>query len=379
MIRTMFRAAQAALLLLAAFALPAAQAQIVIGSTFGATGPRASIGVPELNTMSVLPKTIAGQSVKYVVLDDGGDPTMTVKNIRKMTQEDKVDVVIGPSFPPTCLATEAIAAETKTVQLCVAPIPMRNPWVFSVPHPVPNMVEGVVENMKANKVKTVAFIGFADAWGEQNYAALMKLAPPAGIKVLTNERYDSTDTSVNAQILKVMSTHPDAVFIGASSTPAALPSIALVERGYKGRVYHTNGVLNPDFLRVGGKALEGIIAPAPLYVVIHQLPDSNPNKKVGLEYTKLYEAKFGAGSARYYGTLTYDAFLWLNAAIPVALKKGKPGTEEFRGALREALESIKDVVGVNSIYNLSADNHNGVDPRSRAMVSVENGVFKLLP
>ncbi len=375
----MIRAVQTVLSLLAAFALSAAHAQLIIGSTFGATGPRASIGIPGMNTMDVLPRTIAGQSVKYIVLDDGSDPSVAVKNIRKMTQEDKVDVVIGPNAPPTCLATDGIALETKTVQLCLGPLPMRNPWVFSVPHAVPIMVEGIVEHMKANNVKTVAFIGFADVWGDQNYDAIVKLGSAAGIKVLGNERYAPTDTSVSAQILKIVAAGPDAVFVGASGTPAALPSIALVERGYKGRVYHTHGVLNPDFLRVGGKALEGIIAPAPPYVVFNQLPDSNPTKKVALEYNRIYEAKFGAGSARYFGTLVYDAYLWLNAAVPVALKKGKPGTVEFRAALRDALESLKNVTGANSVYSLSADNHNGVDQRSRVLVRVENGTFKLLP
>ena len=375
----MIRAAQTVVSLLAAFALSAAHAQLTIGGTFTATGNNASIGIPCKNTMEIMPATIAGQQVKYVILDDGGDPSVAVKNMRKLTQEDKVDVVIGSNSPPTCLAMNDVALEMKTAQLCLAPLPMRNPWAFSVPHAVPIMVDGVVGHMKANNVKTVAFIGFADVWGDQNYDAIMKLAPPAGIKVLGNERYARTDTSVNAQILKILAAGPDAVFIGGASTPGALPSIALAERGYKGRVYHTHGVINRDFLRVGGKALEGIVAPSGPFVVADQLPDSNPIKKVALAYKKSYEAKFGAGSANPFGAYSWDAYVWLNAAIPVALKKGKPGSPEFRTALREALESLKDVVGTNSVYNLSPGNHNGMDQGSRVLVRVENGAFKLLP
>jgi len=375
----MIRAAQTVLSLLAAFALSAAHAQLTIGSTFPATGFNASLGIPGKNTMELMPKSIAGQAVKYIVLDDGADPSVAVKNMRKMIQEDKADVIIGTIFPPGCLAMADVALETKTAALCAAPIPIRNPWVFSVPHPVTIMVEGIVGHMKANNVKTVAFIGHSDAWGDQTYDAIMKLGPPAGIKVLTNERYARTDTSVSAQILKMLATGPDAVFVGGTGTPGALPSLALAERGYKGRVYHTHGVINRDFLRVGGKAVEGIIAPASPFAVADQLADSHPIKKPALAYKASYEAKFGAGTANPFGAYTYDAYVWLNAAIPIALKKGKPGTVEFRTALREALESLKNVAGVNAVYNLSPGNHNGMDQGSRVLVRVENGAFKLLP
>ena len=375
----MIRAAQTILSLLAAFALSAAHAQITIGSTFAATGAVASLGIPGKNTMEVMPTSIAGQAVKYIVLDDGSDPSVVVRNLRKLAQEDKADVVIGTISTVGCLAMSEAALELKTAVLCPAPFPIRNPWMFSLAHPVPIMVEGLVAHMKANNVKTVAYIGHSDAWGDQNYDALVKFAPSAGIKVLTNERYARTDTSVNAQVLKMLAASPDAIFIGASSTPAALPSQALVERGYKGRVYHTHGVINRDFLRVGGKAVEGIIAPSGPYVVADQLPDSNPIKKVALEYRKAYEGKFGAGSANPFGAYSYDAYVWLAAAIPAALQKGAPGTPDFRAGLRAALETLKDVPGCHAIYSLGAANHNGVDSRGRVMVRVENGAFIVIP
>jgi branched-chain amino acid transport system substrate-binding protein len=239
------------------------------------------------------------------------------------------------------------------------------------------MVEGIVDHMKANGVKSVAFIGFADGWGDQNYDAIMKLAPAAGIKVLGNERYARTDTSVTAQILKMLAMNPDAVFIGASSVPATLPSQALVDRGFKGKVYHTHGVIGPDFLRVGGKALEGMLAPSGPFPVADQLPDSSPIKKTALDFKAAYQAKFGPVSP--FAGYSYDAYLWLNAAIPVALKKAKPGTVEFREALRDAVETLKDVTGTQAVYSLSPSNHNGVDRRGRVMVTIENGAFKVIP
>jgi branched-chain amino acid transport system substrate-binding protein len=355
-----------------------ARADITIGGTFTATGPTASIGAPGMNTMEIFPATIAGQKVRYVPLDDGGDPGAAVRNMRKLTQEDKVDAIIGSSSTPACLAGNDVAAETKTPQICLAPIPYRNPWVFQTPQAVPLMVAGVVEHMKESGVKTAAFVGFTDGWGDLNYNALVSLAPAAGIKVVANERYARPDTSVSAQILKILALNPDAVFVGAVGAPAALPSIALAERGYKGKVYHTHGVLNPDFLRVGGKSVEGIVAPSGPFVVADQLPDSNPIKKVGLEYAKLYEAKYGAGTRNPFGAHAWDAFLWLQGAVPVALKKGQPGSVEFRTALRDALEALKELPATHAVFTLSPTDHNGIDRRGRVMVRVENGAFKLI-
>ena len=364
--------------LLLSICAAAARADITIGGTFTATGPTASIGAPGKNTMEILPTTIAGQMVRYVALDDGGDPAVTVKNMRKLTQEDKVDAIIGSSSTPTCLAGNDIAAETRTPQICLAPIPYRNPWAFQTPQAVPVMVAGVVEHMKSSGVRTAAYIGFTDGWGDLNYNALVSLAPAAGIKVVANERYARPDTSVNSQILKILALNPDAVFVGGAGSPAALPSIALADRGYKGKVYHTHGVLNRDFLRVGGKALEGIVAPSGPFVVAEQLPESNPIKKIALDYAQRYEAKYGAGTRNPFGAHAWDAFLWLNAAIPVALKKAQPGTAEFRAALRDAIEALKEVPGTHAIFSLSPTDHNGVDRRGRVMVRVENGAFKLI-
>jgi branched-chain amino acid transport system substrate-binding protein len=363
--------------LAAALLAGGARADLTIGGMFSATGPNAAIGLPGKNASELMPRTIAGQPVKYVILDDAVDPSLAVKHMRQLVQENKVDAIIGSSSTPTCLAMSDIALEAKTLFMCLAPIPIRNQWAFSVPQATTIMVEGIVDHMKANGVKSVAFIGFADGWGDQNYDAIMKLAPPAGIKVLGNERYARTDTSVTAQILKMLAMNPDAVFIGASSVPATLPSQALVDRGYKGKVYHTHGVIGPDFLRVGGKALEGMLAPSGPFPVAEQLPDSSPIKKTALDFKAVYQAKFGPVSP--FAGYSYDAYLWLNAAIPVALKKAKPGTVEFREALRDAVESLKDVTGTQAVYSLSPSNHNGVDRRGRVMVRVESGSFKLIP
>ena len=208
--------------------------------------------------------------------------------------------------------------------------------------------------------------------------AIEKLAPAKGIKIVASEKYAQTDTSATPQVLKLMAANPDAVYIFSAGTPGALPHVELVKRGYKGLIYQTQGVANADFLRVGGKELEGSFMTVAPVLVADQLPDSNPVKAPGVDYVKRYEAKYGAGSRSLFGATAWDAHLWLNAAIPVALKKGKPGTEEFRLALRDAIEGLKEFVGTQGVFNLSATDHNGVDARSQVMVKVDGGQWKLV-
>ncbi len=369
---------------LAAFAM-AAQADITVGVNVSATGPAASLGIPEKNTFSLLPKTIAGHKVNYIVLDDASDTTTAVKNARKFTIEDKVDVMVGSTITPNSLAMIDVAAETGTPLVSMAasavivePQDNKKRWAFKTPQNDAEMAGAIVEHMQAAKIKSVSFIGFADAYGEGWYHEFSKAAQAAGIKVLTNERYNRTDTSVTGQVLKMMAAKPDAVLIGAAGTPAALPQKTLKQRGYQGKYYQTHGVANNDFLRVGGKDIEGTFLPAGPVLVWNQLPDSNAVKASATEYVQKYEAAYGKGSVSTFGAHAWDAVKLIEAAVPVALKKAQPGTAEFRAALRDAIENVKNVAGAHGVFNLSPTDHVGLDNRSRVMVTIENGGWKLI-
>lgn len=378
MMNSKFRFAFAAAM--AAFAMTSI-AQVKVGVITGATGPGASLGIPYKNTFSVLPKTLGGQPVQYVVMDDATDPTNAVRLARKLIVEDKVDLLIGSSSVPAATAITDVAAELKTPQLALSPVggaASKNPWVFSIPQPVNVMMGAVAENMKASGIKTVGYIGFSDSWGDLVLAGLKANADAAGIKITAEERYGRLDTSVAGQVLKVLAANPDAVVIGGSGTPGALPQMTLSERGYKGRIYHNHGVINKDFLRVGGKSLEGAMAPTGPVMVAEQLPDTNVTKKVSLEFTKAYEGAFGPGSRNAFAAYSYDAYLLADQAVAAASKKAKPGTPEFRQAIRDALESTKELVGTHGVYNMTPTDHAGVDNRARVLVKVEAGDWKLV-
>jgi branched-chain amino acid transport system substrate-binding protein len=365
---------------LAAISLPAL-ADINVGISVSATGPAASLGIPEKNTVALLPTTIAGEKINYIVLDDATNPTEANKNARKFSSENHADIYFGSSAVPTALAIAEVAAETKTPQLSLAPLELtdaKKTWVFSMPQHNALMAHALAEHMKANGIKTLGFIGYADGYGEGWLREMTKAAEAVGIRMAPVERYNRTDTSVTGQVVKLASANPDAILIAGSGTPAALPQTALAERGYKGKIYQTHGAANKEFIRVGGKAVEGAVLPVGPIVVASQLPDSNPSKKVGMEYTKQYEEKYGAGSVSSFGAHMFDAYRVFAAAVPAALKKGKPGTAEFRQALRDAIESEKETVGAHGVFSMSPTDHYGHDDRARVLVRIEKGDWKLI-
>ncbi len=383
-LRTTFTTAAAALAAL--LAMPLAWADITVGVTVSATGPAASLGIPEKNTIALMPKTIAGQKVNYVLLDDASDTSTATSNARKLITEHKVDVILGSTTTPNSLAMIDIVAESQTPMISMAasariiePMDAKRRWVFKTPQNDIMMSLAIAEHMANAGVKTVAFIGFADAYGEGWLQEFNKAAGLKKLNVVASERYARSDTSVTAQVLKLLSANPDAVLVAGSGTPAALPQITLAERGYKGKVYQTHGVANADFLRVGGKGVEGTLLPAGPVLVADQLPASHPLKKSALAYVAAYEAAYGKGTVSTFGAHAWDTGLLLAAAVPTALKKAQPGTPAFRAALRDALEQTRELPGAHGIFNMSANDHLGLDQRARVMVRIENGAWKFVP
>jgi branched-chain amino acid transport system substrate-binding protein len=366
------------------FAGAAVAQDIKIGVTLSATGPAASLGIPERNTFALLPTSIAGKKVEYIVLDDATDTTNAVRNARKLITEDKVDVVIGSTVTPNSLAMIDPVAELETPMISLAassrivdPVDAKRRWVFKTPQNDQQMAVVIIGHMVNAGIKTVGWIGFADGYGEGWWNEFSKLAPSRGLQIIVNERYQRTDTSVTAQILKIVAAKPDAVLIAASGTPAALPEKTLKERGYTGKIYQTHGVANNDFLRVCGKDCEGTFLPAGPVLVASQLPNDHPVKKSAQAYIDVYEKAHGKGSVSTFGAHAWDALVLLQAAVPVALKKAQPGTKEFRAALRDALEGVKNAAGAHGIFNMSPNDHLGLDQRAAVMVQIKDGAWQL--
>jgi len=373
-------------LALAAVALAAVQAfaaDLKVGVVSSLSGPIAALGIPyEKGMRAALAQypTIAGHKVQLIVLDDASDPTTAGRNARKLAVDDKVDVLIGTSGVPGAMAIAAVARETNTPLISPTPVVIpgdEGAWTVTVSQPFGLMVSAVVDQMKKSGVKTVAYIGFSDALGDLAYDSLVKAAKTAGIEVVANERYARSDSSVAGQVLKIVAKRPDAVFAGNSGTPGALPYLALAERGYKGRIYGTHGLINADFVRVGGSAIEGLQVPSGPVLVADQLPDSNPIKKVSLAFRDAYQKANGAAPVDAFSAYTYDAYLVLMDAAVRA--KGEPGTPEFRKSLRDAIVTTRELVGTHGVYNFKPDDRYGSDQRAVVIVRMEKGQWKLVP
>jgi branched-chain amino acid transport system substrate-binding protein len=324
---------------------------------------------------------VAGEKIQYIVLDDATDPSAATKNARKLVTEERVDVIIGSSTTPATVAVAEVAHESATPQVAMSPVSLpedRNKWVFRTPQHNSVMAAALIGHMKASGVKTLGFIGFSDAYGEDWLTAVTPRAEAAGIKLVAVERYARADTSVTGQALKLVSARPDAVLVVGSGSPAALPQTTLIERGFKGQIYQTHAAANQAFLKVAGKAAEGVIMPVGPVVVVDQVPDAHPSKKTGTDLVRRYEAQHGAGSFSSFAGHAYDAFCIVEKAIPVALKQGKPGTPEFRAALRDAMESNKEVVASHGVYNMTPTDHFGLDERSHVLVKIDNGAYKMI-
>jgi len=371
---------------LSALAL-AAQADITVGVTVSATGPAASLGIPEKNTIDIMPRSIGGQKVNYIVLDDASDTTAAVTNARRLITESKVDIILGSTTTPNSLAMLDVVSESQTPMISLAasarivePVDAKRRWVFKTPQNDIMMALAIAQHMADNGIKTVGFIGFADAYGEGWLQEFGKAAGLKGIQLVATERYNRTDSSVTGQVLKLVGANPQAVLVAGSGTPAALPQKALKERNYGGRIYQTHGVANNDFLRVVGADGEGTLLPSGPVLVAAQLPAAHPAKKSALEYVSAYEAKFGKGSVSTFGAHAWDAGILMKSAVEAALKKGaQPGTPAFRAALRDALEGAKEVAGAHGIFSMSPNDHNGLDQRGRVMVKIQKGGWVYQP
>jgi branched-chain amino acid transport system substrate-binding protein len=371
---------------LASVGVGAAQAEIHLGVILSTTGPAASLGVPAEQAIKLWPAELAGEKLRITILNDNSDPTGASKNAAKLISEDKVDAILGASVTPPSLAVVEVAGQARVPVISLAgggaivtPQEGVRKWAFKLSPTEQISATMVLDHLLAHKGKSIAFIGSANSYGEGFIKAADALAAAKGVKVLATERYNPTDQSVTAQVIKLMAANPDAVYIFSAGTPGALPHAELVKRGYKGAIYQTQGVANNDFLRVGGRDLEGGYMTVAPVLVAEQLPDSNPTKKAGVDFVQRFEAKYGAGSRSLFAATAWDALGMLQVAAREALKKAKPGTAEFRSALRDALEGLHDYMGSQAVFTMGAADHNGVDGRSQVMVRIEGGTWKLQP
>jgi len=352
--------------------------EITIGISLCTTGPGAALGIPERNALEFVPKEIAGVPLKLIVLDDGGDPTTATTNARRFVTESKADIIMGSSVTPPTIAIANVANEAGIPHLALSPFPVtpeRAKWSVSMPQPVPIMGKVLYQHMKAHNIKTVGYIGYSDSYGDLWFNDFKNQGIAMGMTLVDEERFARPDTSVAGQVLKLLAANPDAILVGASGTAAALPQTELRDRGYTGLIYQTHGAASMDFVRIAGPAAEGVIMASGPVMDPEDQPDSALTKQPGLALDKAYEAKYGANSRSQFAGHAYDAFEVLKRVVPVALKTAKPGTPEFREAIRQAFLSERDIAASQGVYNFTEKDRYGLDDRARIILTVKNGKY----
>lgn len=360
----------------------AAQAEIKIGVTHSLSGPASSQGIPQKQALELaIPEEIGGEKVRLIILDDATDPAVAARNAKKLIEEEQVDVILGPTATPSAIAIAQIAAAAKVPMMPGAPVSLhdeRDTWLFNVPPPPSKWIIPVAKDMEKRGIKTVGFLGFSDAWGDITLAALKDRAEQYGYEVIAEERYARADTSVTGQVLRLIAAKPDAIFLGVSGTAGVLGNVSIVERGFSGPIYNSNGVFNGDFLTIGGDALEGIYGTIGAIAVANSLPDSEPRKAVALKFLAEYNEKYGAGKADAISGFGYDTGLIVSAAIEKALASAKPGTPEFRTAIASEIRKLDRFPGTHSIYTYSDPTWPwGVGDDAAFLVQVQDGKWVL--
>lgn len=359
-----------------------ALADVNIGVTLSLTGPASGLGIPVGNQFKLFPKEIAGQKINLIVLDDASDPGKGVTNARRFVTDDKVDILFGGSITVVSAAVSPVALESKTPQLSIAPVgvpPDQERWVFRLPQGANVMAYPIIQHMKKAGVKTVGFLGYNDAYGELWFKQMGADLGPAGLKMVATERFARTDTSVTPQALKLVSAKPDAILVVASGSGAAMPHKALIERGYKGKIYQTHAAATPDLVRIGGKDVEGGYVVSGPAVVAEQLPDNHPSKARAVDFVTKFEAAYGKGSRNQFAGHAYDAQIVMEKVLPVALQKAKPGTAEFRAALRDAIETMGRTVFSHGVMNWTPADHWGYTNETGVLLQVKGGKFVVAP
>tara|TARA_R110000850_G_scaffold277144_3_gene424159 strand:- start:126825 stop:127967 length:1143 start_codon:yes stop_codon:yes gene_type:complete len=359
-------------------------AQVKIGVVLSTTGPAASLGIPERDAVSLMPTKVGDYDVEYLFLDDASDTTAARRNVERLVTEEKVDAIIGASTSPNSIAMIEVAGRSKTPMVSlgaalsiISPMDDNRRWVFKTPYNDSATAGATVKALLESGVKRIGFIGFNDAYGESWLTELRKAVEPAGPELVAVERFHRTDTSVTAQVLKVMTAKPDAVVVVASGTPAVLPQATLRERGFKGDIYQTSGVTNADFIRVGGEAVEGTLAAAASVTVAEELPEDHPAKKPAMAFLERWGTKFDKDQLSAFSGYAWDAYLLLEDALSRVDSSLKPGTEAFRSALRDNIESTKNLPTTNGIVNMSPADHNGYSDDAPVMITVKDGRWRL--
>lgn len=376
-----------------ALARPGTAQEYRVGFVAAITGPASSLGVPERDVAVLIQRELDAKGgvpgpdgrrhpVRIIIHDDESKADTTVRVVKKLIGEDQVHVVIASSQSPTSLAVVPVATEARVPLISMAsshaivtPVKERF-WVFKTPQSNIHVAVHQVKYLKAKRLTKIASLYVNDAFGEDSRRGLAALVRDAGIEVVYEDKFEHTDKDMTPQLTRVRASGAQALVVHAIPPAASVITKQFRDLGLTIPLIHNHGVGNRPFIDLAGGAAEGVIFPIGKMLVAESLPDTDPQKKVLLDFVAWYEK--GTGKPR--STFAGHAWDALQMAF-LAFGKVAPTTPlgEARARIRDELERVTNFVGTGGIFNMSPEDHVGLDERSMVLVRIEGGRWVYFP
>jgi branched-chain amino acid transport system substrate-binding protein len=357
---------------------------IKLGAFFDLTGAGSAIGTPTKLVAEMVVKKINGEGgingrpLQLVIADDEGDPTKAAIIAKKFIESDKVVAIIGPTRTDTGMAAKPIIEQMKVPTfMCVGGDPVVTvppfKWTFKSPQRTSVAVKKTYDYLKRKGIQNIAIITSADGFGRDGKNWLEKLAVEYGLKIITGESFQATDNDMTTQLIKIKAASPEAIICWTIGKAGSIVAKNVKQLGIQVPLFQCHGLPDPIYIKLAGEASEGNIMPATKLMVASQLPNSDPQKKVILEFIRLYQDVYQY--ERQFPINTHSGYAW-DAIYILANAMKKAGTNNEK--LREEIEKTKGYIGVSGIYNLTPEDHNGLGLDSMVIVQIVKGEWKML-
>ena len=349
------------------------------GALFAVTGPASPLGEPERNTAVMMVDEInkaggiKGRKLELIVYDTQGDATKAVQAVNKLIKDDKVVAIIGPSTTGDSMAVIPVIEKSQVPLIsCAAGIKITDPvkkWVFKTAQNDVLAVMRIYKNLQKQKISKVAILTVSDGFGSSGREQLRLQAKEFDISIISDETYGPKDTDMTVQLTKIRNSAAQAVICWGTNPGPAIVARNARQLGIKIPLYMSHGVSSKKFIELAGEAAEGIMLPSGKVIVADQLPDSDPQKKILLNYVSKYKERYKV-EGDHFGGHAYDAVMLLKRAME------QGGFTP--AAIRDQLEKTKKFAGIGGTFSFSSRDHAGLTSDAFVLVRVEKGDWKLI-
>lgn len=352
---------------------------IRIGSPLLLSGTGAFVGGAEKDTLEMMAADlnkaggINGRPLEFIFYDEEGKPDVAVSLVKRLIQKDNVTAILGISTSWTALPVIPIVEKEEIPSIFLAAAvkivdPVKK-WVFKTPADDRVVVAKLLSYMQTQGIKRIAVMSTQDGFGDGGRSELVAQTPHYGISIVFDDKYTMQDTDITPTLNKIKKTDAQAVVNWSSSRAPIILTMNYRQIGLELPLYQSHAAFSKDFLDATGKNSEGLKTAAMKFYGVDKLPDSDPQKKVILDYQAAYKKRWGK-EANQFGACAFDGFNILVAALK------KAGDDKNK--LRDAIEQTKGYVGIHGMFNYSPTDHGGISKESILIYQAVGGQWKFL-